>query len=501
MVACGVRKRRTPDDAIVVLIESNIRDLDPRFALTNHDIKLSRLVAPGLTAVDGDTMEPRLELASAIEQLGPTSYLVTLRDGAKFSSGRAITAADVVWTYESTMASETGSLYQRGFEERFAKVEAVGERQVRFTLVEPLATILTDFDFGIIEKAAANAKGRFEDGLVVGAGPYQVVSRATAEIVLVRNPNYHGVPVATDRIIVRTVRDANARTLMLIGGSADFTQNSIRVDLVDDVAARSRVTVQTGPSSILTYLMMQNDDPLLKDVRVRKAIAYALDRRRIVDSKFGGRAVLATGLLAPAHWAYSDAVTRYDHDPKRAMALLDEAGYPDPDGPGGEPRMRLSYKTSADPFRLSVARVIAVSLSEIGIEVEVRAFEFGTFFADIKKGNFQLASMQTADIADPDYYYSYFHSSRIPSKDNPDSGNRWHYRSARVDALTDEGRHQPERDKRLEIYREVQALVADDVPIVPLWHEDNVALMNKTLSGYRVSANARLGALAETTKN
>src|SRR5690606_28756358 len=120
-------------------------------------------------------------------------------------------------------------------------------------------------------------------------------------------------------------------------------------------------------------------------------------------------------LIAPGHWAYNPDVPRYPFDPDRARALLDQAGYPDPDGPGGRPRMRLSYKTSADQFRLAVARIIADQLGEVGIEVEVRAFEFGTFFTDIKKGNYQLASMQTASISEPDYYFWYFHSSNIPT--------------------------------------------------------------------------------------
>jgi peptide/nickel transport system substrate-binding protein len=220
----------------------------------------------------------------------------------------------------------------------------------------------------------------------------------------------------------------------------------------------------------------------------------------MIAAKLGGLAVPATGLLAPIHWAYSGDVPRWDHDLARARRLLDDAGLRDPDGDGPAPRVHLIYKTSSDAFRISIARAIAAQLSEVGIEVELRPFEFATFFADIKKGAYQLASMQTTDIIDPDFYYMYFHSSWIPSPDNPDGFNRWRYRSPRVDELTTLGRQTTDRAARKRIYDEVQRLVAEDVPVVPLWHEDNVVLSNVDVSGYAISPNARLGGLRTVTK-
>jgi peptide/nickel transport system substrate-binding protein len=205
-------------------------------------------------------------------------------------------------------------------------------------------------------------------------------------------------------------------------------------------------------------------------------------------------------MLPPSHWAYNGEVDRYEHDPERARKLLDEAGYPDPDGPGGRPRLRLSYKTSAEQFRLTLARIMAAQLGEVGIEVEVRSFEFGTFFADIKRGNYQLASMQTADITEPDYLFTYFHSSRIPTPEELDLHNRWRYRNDRVDALTMKGREEMDRARRRELYAEAQAILAAEVPIVPLWHEDNLALMNVDVEGYQVFPNAQFIGLTTATK-
>ncbi|MCX5744961.1 MAG: ABC transporter substrate-binding protein [Proteobacteria bacterium] len=236
---------------------------------------------------------------------------------------------------------------------------ATGPRRVRFTLTKPLATFLSDLDFGIVSATA------------LGAGPYSVRELTPQHVLLDRNP-YYPTPAKLPHVDIRTVRNDAARTLMLVGGSADLAQNAVRLDLIDDVAERARIRVTSAPSVILTYLMMNNAVAPFTDVRVRRAIALALDRPAIIRAKLGGRAVLATGLLPPAHWAYNGEVARYDRDLAKARQLLDEAGLVDPDGAGPLPRISLTYKTSTDAFRVMLAKLLAAQLGEVGIDVEVR---------------------------------------------------------------------------------------------------------------------------------
>jgi peptide/nickel transport system substrate-binding protein len=500
-LGCQARDRRTPDDTLVVLVEQRLTSLDPRYFESNHDIKLSRLVAPGLTSVEQESIEPRLLLAEKIVQVDERTFDVTLKPGFRFSDGTPLTAEDVAFTYMSALDPAMKSPVLRGFSERFASVEATGELTVRFHMVAPIATFYSDIEFGIVSaRAVKGSGGRFPPGRVIGAGPYMIESFKPEEVRLVRNPRWPLEPPPIERIRARAVPDANARALMMVGGSADFTQNSIRIDLVDDLSHRERLHLTAGPSTIYTYLMMNNTDPILKDVRVRRAIAYAIDRERVLRSKLGGLAVLSTGILPPSHWAYSGEVARYPYDPARARALLDEAGYPDPDGAGPRPRMKLVYKTSSDQFRRALARVWAAQLGEVGIAVEVQSFEQQTFFTDIKKGRYQLASMQTAPITEPDLLFTYFHSSRIPSASDPNAHNRWRYQNARVDELTMLGRRTLDKEKRKELYAEVQKILADDLPVIPLWHEDNLTLMNVDVSGYTLYPTASFWGLLTTHK-
>lgn len=493
-LGCAPRTRRTPDDRVVMVIEAAMTTADPRAQVINWDNKLSHLVCASLTAVDTPTMLPRLDLATKIEPHG-LLIDVTIRGDARFSDGSPLTAADVAGTYNDILSPESTSASHKLMADRFTGVEVLGPLQVRFHLKAPLATYMTDFDFGIV----SYRNGSPRSDRIVGAGPFQLVSLSSTSAVLAPNPYHHAGPPKLG-LEIKFVRDGAARLLMMVGGSADVAQNAIRADLVNVMRQQPRVEVRTTKGSLLTYLMMNNTDPVLQKREVRQAIAYALDRPAIIAAKFGGLAVPATGLMAPDHWAYSGDVPRYDHDLARAKQLLDEAGLTDPDGDGPAPRLRLIYKTSADQFRVAVARVIVAQLAEVGIAVELRSFEFATFFADIKKGQYQIATMQTADITDPDFYFMYFHSSWIPDAQNPDGFNRWRYRSAEVDRLTLAGREEPDRERRKQIYADVQRRVAEDVPIVPLWHEDNIILSNVDLQGYTTSPNARLAGLANVRK-
>ncbi len=495
---CRREAARTPKDSLIMVLDTTLSDIDPRFALSNNDMKISRLIAPGLTTSDTKDLQSVPYLAESIEEIKPLHWRVRLKPGLRFSDGSAVTSADVAYTYNSVLNKEVKSLSHKAFLERYDRIVAVSELDTDFFLKKPMATFFSDLDFGIISAAADNKK---HGSSFLGAGPFALESFAQERVVLVRNEYFAGDRPPMRKIVIKTVRDGTARNLMLVGGSADFSQNTVRVDLVDFIEKRDRIHVVTGESAILSYLMMHNEDPVLSDRRVREAIALAIDRPRIVDAKFGGRAVLATGLLPPFHWAYSGEVERHDFDPQRAMALLDEAGHPDPDGPGGKPRLRLTYKTSASQFRLAIARVIASQLGEIGIAVEVQSFEFGTFFADVKAGNYQLASMQTSAISEPDYLFTYFNSVRIPSKTEPHKHNRWRYRNKRVDELTELGRSTMNREQRKVIYREVQEILAHDLPIIPLWHEDNIAVMNRRVKNYDVFPNARLADFARVYKD
>ena len=499
----GCHGRRVPDDELVVLIETAAQTLDPRFCVGAYDFKLSRLAFAPLVSVDNERVEPKMELAESVRADGETRWLVALRE-ARFWDGRRVTAADVAYTLERFRDPALGSrLRQRFIDDGLERVEIVDDHHLVFHLSHPHAPFITDLDFGIFARPLQGAAPPGPHELPVGAGAFVPAGREGETFRFVRNDFYYGGAPHIRALTVRTIRDDNSRLLAMVGGSADLTQNTISPLLLSAVEEQPSLKVVTARSSVYTYMGVNLDDPILKDVRVRRAIALAIDRAQIVRTKLRGRAVLATGMLPSFHWGYAAPPLVHDwgYDPAESKRLLDVAGYPDPDGDGPRPRMTLVYKTSSNKFRVAIARVIVAMLAEVGIEVELRANEFATLFSDIKAGNYQLFSMQIPEIAEPDLYTNFFASNRIPTREHPDAGgNRVRYRNPEVDRLLDAGRRELDHDRRRAIYAEVQRILAEDLPVISLWHEDNVAAMRREVTGFQLLPTAQFSSLASCEK-
>jgi peptide/nickel transport system substrate-binding protein len=397
-----------------------------------------------------------------------------------------------------------------GLRRRFAEsglrppIEQVDAQTLRLNYAHSHSSVVTDLDFPIVKRGSFEQPS--EVGLPIGAGPFVPVSEAGEVTRFVRNRFYYAGMPAVERLTVRVVRDANSRLLSLVGGSADLTQNTVSPLLFDAVRKwQSRLQMATAPSALLFYLGMNNEDQRLRDVRVRRALALGIDRERIVRTKLHGAARLATSLLGPFHWAYSppppELAPNLDYNPALAKRLLDAAGFPDPDGDGPQRRFTLVYKTSTDALPVAIARVIAAQLAEIGVGIELRPLEFNIFLSDVKKGNYQLYTLQSAEIAEPNMFRNFLHSAYAPTTKNLDAGlNRMRYKNPEMDALLDAGQAEPDRAKRQVIYRQVQALLIRDLPFIPLWHPDNVVVMQRGVSGYRLWPSAQLSGLAKVEK-
>jgi peptide/nickel transport system substrate-binding protein len=206
----------------------------------------------------------------------------------------------------------------------------------------------------------------------------------------------------------------------------------------------------------------------------------------------------ADGMLPALSWAAAPDVTSWPYDPARAKALLDEAGYPDPDGDGPEMRFALSLKVSNIEFNRLQAAVIQQDLRRVGVELDVRSYEFATLYGDVLSGNFQLYFLQwtAGSLADPDILRRVFHSDQVP----PAGFNRGHFSNARVDTLLDEASASQDPDTRLALYQDVQRIVAEQVPYISLWHKTNVAVASRTLEGVHLTPLADFGFLKDVAR-
>jgi peptide/nickel transport system substrate-binding protein len=483
----------SPRRGITVLVESPPDSLDDRLALSAIGQRLAQLITPGLVAFD-DESRPVADLALSFRAIDATTVEFVLRPDLEFHNGTPLTARDVQATYEGLLRREIPSPRADRLEP-VERIEALGDRVVRFHLKRPYAPILAELTIGIIPAARAG-ETELQDRAPVGAGPFRFIARPDEEhIELAPFARYYGGHPRISAVHVRVVRDETTRVLELLKGRADLVSNAVSPAVLPSLRAERHLRVLARPGTGFAYMAFNLRGGAVSDVRVRRAICHLLHTGPIVEHKFHGLAERATGMLPATHWAYAPT-TGCAHDPAQAAALLDAAGFPDPDGPGGRPRLTLSYKTSSDRFRKSIALVLKEQLELGGIEVDLRALEFGTFFNDVRTGNFEIFTLKWAAVIEPDLLRWVFGSAHIPTAANNFGGlNRGGYSEPELDQLLERASAAAPEERRT-LYAEALRILDRELPYVPLWHESSVAVVSNRLEGFEPSAHGFFRPLA-----
>jgi peptide/nickel transport system substrate-binding protein len=467
-----------PPGYLVVGIESYPLQLDPRYSTDANSVRVGHLIYNSLLRSD-ERSRLRPELAREWRMLGDRTYVFNLRNDVKFHDGRPLTAADVKFTYESILNSEALSP-KRGLLTPLRVIELTGPHQVRFHLNAPHAPFIEQFTVGIVPAGspiAAGAKHRPPPG----SGPFRLQALESGErVTLSANPDYWGGRPLLDGVVFKIVPDAMVRVLEFQQGTIDLMQNDLEPDMLPWLGSNTDADIELQQGTTFQYIGINLAHPILRRQAVRQAIACAIDRTTITRHLLKNIVTEATGLLSPHNWAYNGDVRHWAYDPARAKRLLDQAGYPDPDGDGPLPRFRLSFKTTNIDLRRRIAEAFKEQLMQVGIELELRSYEWGTFFNDIKRGNFHLYSLAWVGIEDPDAYYQIFHSAAVP----PNGDNRGRYQNPDVDRLVERGRATLDTSERQRIYAQVQQLLAEDLPYIPLWWWKNVIVKKPAVRGF-----------------
>jgi peptide/nickel transport system substrate-binding protein len=297
---------------------------------------------------------------------------------------------------------------------------------------------------------------------------------AVSEVIIARNNDYWGEHAKIPRVRFAVVPDTTTRALELRKGSADAAINALNPDMVLTLESDPNLQVEIVPGTIYSYIAFNLRDPVLKDPRVREALDYAIDRDTIIHYLWREMAERSARVLPVQHWANDTALQPVPYDPARARAILDAAGYKPKDKNGI--RFHLTMKTSTEESTRLLAAVMQQQLREVGIALDIRTFEFATFYADVVKGAFQIYSLRWIGAnEDPDIYEHVFHSASFP----PKRANRSYYVNAEVDSLIDRGRRELDPAKRRAIYFELQEILARDRPYLHLWYLDNVLVHSR----------------------
>jgi peptide/nickel transport system substrate-binding protein len=467
---------------LTFLIESSPNNLDLRQGTDAQSERVGELLYDPLVRKD-EHFHLQPWLATSWERPDALTWIFHLRGDVRFHDGKPMTADDVAWSIRSmidgTLITAKGGAFGdvSGMEVRDPQTLVLHTRRPNASLLFNLSDGL----FGVVERGA----GRDEGLHPVGTGPFRFVSQVQdKEVVVESNAAYWAGAPKIPRVRFSVVPDNITAALEMKKGSADVESNIITLDMVHALRQARGLVMESGPGARVDYANFNVRDPALSDARVRQAIACAMDRPALIAALWRGQARPAETLLPPGHWAAAaDAeLSQYPHDVARARKLLDAAGFiPDKDGI----RLHFTLKTSTDETTRLEAQAIQAQLREAGIAITLRSAEFGTFYADITKGAFQMYMLRwIGSNEDPDIFHYAYATSMAP----PKGANRGRYANPRVDGLLTAASAETDEAQRRREYVEVQQILANDLPGIPLWYPDNVVVHTTRLSGVVLNA-------------
>ena len=460
---------------LVFLIESSPANLDPRIGTDAQSQHIDELLFDGLVQRDSNfRFAPAL--AQSWDQPDPKTLVFHLRPGIRFADSHPLTSADVAFTLNSmrdgTIVTAKAAAYAT-----IATIDTPDPLTVTLHLKQPDNFLLINLSTGAFGIVPSKSTKDFWQN-PIGTGPFRFVSQQIDQNVLIeRNPSSWSVTPNIERVRFAVVPDSITMALELQKGSADLAINSLPSDAISTLASKPNLQLEDSPGTVIQYLGFNLRDPILSRREVRQAIAFAMDRDLIVSALLHGRARLASSLLPPNHWAYSADVAHYPHDPARANALLDQVGLLR--GADGV-RFHLAMKTSTDENTRVLAAALQQQLAQVGIALDLRSYEFATFYSDVTKGAFQIYSLRwIGGNEQPDIFSYTFSTARF----SPKGANRGHYSNPELDRLLDTAAQSPDQDLRRRDYVLAQQILATDLPAINLWYSDTIVVHNRRLTG------------------
>jgi peptide/nickel transport system substrate-binding protein len=484
------RPIRQPMGTLVYGISTQPNTLNP---LTAPDI-VSRwaieLVFDGLVDVN-----ERLEIVPALAQSWQVSpdgltWSFDLRRGVRWHDGTPFTASDVQFTYQAIFDPAAKSTLPRSDYQAIARLETPDDTTVRFILKEPDASFLSKLTLGIVPQhllAGQDLSSADFNRYPVGTGPFVLQEWLSGQhLRFTANPAYFGGRPGLESIVWRIVPDSTALLMQLPTGEVD----GALVDEPEDVArltAEGKLKAYGVPGgNVQISLQLAND--IFQDVRVRRALALALDRPGMIAGLLGGQGTLSAGDILPASWAYNpQAADLYPYDPAQARALLAQAGWqPGADGILTKDSRRLAFTLATDAgdhLRQGIALTVQQQWRAIGVAVDLDFVERNTFVLEyVLKGQFQAALLQSSVRVDPDLSRR-FHSRSIQS-----GQNFLNYHNPALDDLLDQALRVTTPAERAPLYRQAQLILAQDVPQINLFYPTAYYVFQADIQGIKPSA-------------
>ncbi len=476
-----------------------------------------------LLSVDRITYDLKPLIAKSLPEVTDDhlSYIFDLKENVTFSDGTPLTGEDVIFTMKTIKNPFTDAQATRNYFADLKSVELVegNKFKVRFNMSKPYFRAV--FSIGdmsitpkhILDKDGINDNFTWEDfesaqktfdakkfpemqkyadflnseevsrekKYVIGSGPYMLDKWITGQsITLSRNDNYWNrskVPNFPNKLVFKTIKDQNAAVVAAKNKETDYMEVIQPIDFVENVKDPEKFSLKkalvTEPS--YNYIAWNNQHPIFSDKKVRWAMAYAIDRRSIIDKiVYGMGTPIQSHIFIKSRFHNSD-LPEIPYDMNKAKQLLTEAGWKDTDGDGTLDKVingkktdcRFTFTNNTNPKRKKVRLILMAQLKQLGIEASIQEYEWSVFLDKVKKHQFDANFSGWQLTVTPDDPYQIWHSSQATGE----GSNHFSYINPESDKLLEENRMEFDDNKRMEILKKWQKIIYDDQPVTFLWSE------------------------------
>ncbi|WP_297894688.1 ABC transporter substrate-binding protein [Shewanella sp.] len=503
LVGCGPQQLPS---GLVYCSEGNPESFNPQLVTsgttidaTSHQI-YSRLV-------DYDTQSGKLVPALATQwsmSEDGLSYRFVLRENVKFQNSsrftpsRTFNADDVLFSFNRIIdpqhpyhrVSHTGYPFFQsiGFSAQVKEIKKINDHEVVFYLARKDASFLSNLatDFAVIlsaeyaEQQLALGHPENVDHFAIGTGPFTLVQYAKNEYIRYRrHPDFWGEPAKIDMLVFDITPKSTVRLAKLIAGDCSVSALPKAGEL-PVIKQHSELTIESQPGLNVAFWAFNTLKPPLDDVRVRRALAYAVDKQNILRAVYQNTAIEATGVLPPASWAYDNNKGLNDYNPQKARDLLKEVGIKNLSIDIWAMPVARAY----NPNTLKTAELIQSDLANIGVKVNIISYDWSVFSQRLSRDEYDSVLIGwNADNSDPDNFFTPLLSCSAMQSNN----NRSRWCNRQFDAILDRAREMSSQAERKAIYQEAEAFLADQVPMVSLAHAKRVALTRSNVQNMQLT--------------
>lgn len=473
-----------PPDTIVFALSSEPKSLDPRFATDANGQRITPLIFSTLVKVGSDLAIVG-DLAESWKYDNLT-YTFLLRPHVYFHDGMPLTKNDLLFSVGEYRKPRSPFSAQFSSIETFeADYDVNTGGQIVFKLKEFSASFLNDLPSIKIlpqKRILEDSDGFYK--VLIGSGPFKYDKEDLKNIFLSRNDNYYAKKSRSPNIQFKVIKDSNTRFQKMYKGQIDIIQSDVpfsKIRVFKD-SQNFEVFVQSGLST--TYLLLNLRDPSLGDKKVRQALNQSIQREDIIKYTHEGYGDSATALITKVNPYHNPNLSNSSLGSGEVRQVIQSLG-----------EHKLILKTSNTQEAIENGRIITHQLRSAGFNVEQQSYEWGTYYEDVRTGNFQLAVMKWVGINDPDIYRISLHSEMVPP-----GRNRGYYNNRDFDSIVQKAIREPNNVLRKELYNKAQEFVYEDLPVITLWYEKQVAIVNKRVKDYTLAINGDFSSLVNVYK-